>query len=80
MFCGMIAGCTSRTITAPIDRTKLIMQAHPDSGGFITTFLNIYRHGAVSDYWRGNGTNCVKIAPEMALKLVLFEELKARFS
>mmetsp|Transcript_28963 Transcript_28963/g.73214 ORF Transcript_28963/g.73214 Transcript_28963/m.73214 type:complete len:740 (-) Transcript_28963:288-2507(-) len=76
LMCGMIAGATSRTVTAPIERTKLIMQSSMQTGGFLQTFSNIYRSGTMYDYFRGNGANCVKIAPETALKFLLFDFLK----
>lgn len=43
-------------------------------------FTTIYRNGSLYDYYRGNGANVVKIAPETALKFVLFDKLKQRFS
>ncbi|CAD7967028.1 unnamed protein product [Amoebophrya sp. A120] len=85
LLCGMVAGATSRTVTAPIERAKLIMQATPMSttgarSTFLDTFTRIYRHGTLYDYFRGNGANCVKIAPETALKFLLFENLKKRIA
>ncbi|CAD7955600.1 unnamed protein product [Amoebophrya sp. A25] len=81
LLCGMVAGATSRTVTAPIERAKLIMQAAPDSGSFWQTFSNIYRKsGTLYDFYRGNGANCLKIAPETALKFALFDYLKGRIA
>lgn len=29
-----------------------------------------------SDYFKGNGTNCLKIAPEIGLKFMFFERIQ----
>jgi hypothetical protein len=78
LACGAIAGAVSRTATAPMDRIKLLMQAAPVAPrpeGMLGAVRSIYADGGARSFFRGNGANCVKIAPEMALKLVGFERI-----
>jgi hypothetical protein len=32
-------------------------------------------NGKFTDYFKGNGTNCLKIAPEIGLKFLCFEKI-----
>jgi len=84
---GGIAGFVSRTVTAPIDRLKVLYQVHSHlisstasstgrSVGLIQGFNAIYKEGGVRGFWRGNGTNIMKVVPESSLFFALFELFK----
>lgn len=73
---GAIAGCVSRTTTAPLDRLKVIMQAGKGDATIVNMCRFMYKEGGVLGFWRGNGINCVKIAPESAAKFLCYEEFK----
>eukprot|EP00759_Apiculatamorpha_spiralis_P043635 PhF_6_TR40923/c0_g1_i1/m.61903/K14684/SLC25A23S; solute carrier family 25 (mitochondrial phosphate transporter), member 23/24/25/41 len=78
---GGIAGAFSRTATAPLDRLKLILQhqTHNHKTTIPEGLRSIYREGGLRGFFRGNGTNCVKIAPETAVKMSVFEYLKENY-
>ncbi|KER19496.1 hypothetical protein T265_15525, partial [Opisthorchis viverrini] len=74
-----IAGCVSRTATAPLDRIKLTWQAlggKAAEGGLMGSLKKMLREGGVASLWRGNGVNCLKIAPESAIKFQAYEIYK----
>ncbi|ETW36862.1 hypothetical protein PFHG_00140 [Plasmodium falciparum HB3] len=69
------AGIMSRTMTAPLDRVKYIMQ--------ITNNLPIYeifkiikKDGIICGFFRGNCVNIVKIIPELSIKMYSYEFMK----
>ena len=68
---GAVAGAVSRCVTAPIDRLKVIMQAGKGDATIVNMMRHMYREGGLVGMWRGNGINCVKIAPESAAKFLL---------
>ncbi|CBH10452.1 mitochondrial carrier protein, putative [Trypanosoma brucei gambiense DAL972] len=79
---GGVAGACSRTLTAPLDRIKIIVQeGHLVSGTgkksllrpaqLIDVFHLIRNDGGWSAFWRGNGVNCLKAGPEFALVFTL---------
>ncbi|CAH8540891.1 unnamed protein product [Schistosoma bovis] len=76
---GGIAGCISRTVTAPLDRIKLTWQALGSKAsevGLLGTVNKMVKEGGVTALWRGNGVNCLKIAPESAIKFQAYEVYK----
>jgi solute carrier family 25 phosphate transporter 23/24/25/41 len=82
LYSGSLAGGLSRTLTAPIDRLKMVMQAAPpgsaaSSGGMAAAARTIHAEGGLAAFFRGNGANVLKIAPETSIKFVCFDALKA---
>ncbi|KAK9795916.1 hypothetical protein WJX73_001899 [Symbiochloris irregularis] len=75
---GGAAGAISRTVTAPIDRLKFLMQVSSTSK--LTLGQGLARMAAERSpkaYFRGNGTNVLKNVPETALKLTLNDRVKS---
>lgn len=72
--CGGIAGAVSRTMTAPIDRVKVLRQMEvPEMMGknFIRSWNLMYKEGGITSLWRGNGVNVLKNCPESAIRFGL---------
>lgn len=72
---GGAAGLLSRTTTAPLDRLKVFLQVHSDHN-IPSALRYLYREGGFISFWRGNGINVAKIAPEFAFKFMAYEEIK----
>ena len=80
LYSGGVAGAVSRTLTAPIDRVKMVMQAQPAGAaneGMVATATRIFREGGVPAFFRGNNVNVLKIAPETGVKFLAFDILKS---
>ncbi|KAI9099703.1 mitochondrial carrier domain-containing protein [Phlyctochytrium arcticum] len=83
-ICGGLSGAVSRTVTAPLDRLKVLLVTQTSSGvgnraqpGAITEGIKrIYREGGIRCFYRGNGINILKIAPESGVKFLTFETVK----
>mmetsp|Transcript_11773 Transcript_11773/g.35907 ORF Transcript_11773/g.35907 Transcript_11773/m.35907 type:complete len:539 (-) Transcript_11773:44-1660(-) len=85
LLAGGIAGAISRTATAPFDRIKVLMQAGETLGGeayvgILPSMRRVYAEAGIRGFFRGNGTNVIKIAPESALKFLAYEKLKRAFA
>ncbi|CAD5228042.1 unnamed protein product [Bursaphelenchus okinawaensis] len=79
LVAGGVAGCMSRTCTAPLDRLKVFLQVHSSKQtpyGVIGAIKYLHSEGGVKSFWRGNGINVVKIAPESACKFMAYEQMK----
>jgi len=80
LVAGGVAGAVSRTITAPLDRLKIMLQVH---GGrkklrIVDAFSYMLKEGGIRGLWRGNGINIIKIAPESAVKFAAYDFFKRK--
>lgn len=78
LLSGGVAGAVSRTATAPIDRLKMLLQVQ-DSKTPMTMTAGIRKmaaEGSLRAFFKGNGTNVVKIAPETAMRLTFNDVIK----
>ncbi|XP_051940944.1 calcium-binding mitochondrial carrier protein SCaMC-1 isoform X1 [Hippocampus zosterae] len=79
LMAGALAGSISRSGTAPLDRLKVFRQVHGSSlfsGNVLGGFQYMMKEGGVQSFWRGNGINVLKIAPETAIKFTAYEKIK----
>lgn len=77
LVAGAVAGAMSRTMTAPLDRVKVYHQVKgAEIGNLRSCFAMLLRDGGWPALWRGNGMNVLKIAPETAIKFMLYEKIK----
>ena len=80
LLAGALAGAVSRTATAPIDRLRMLFQVN--TGASMTLAQGVRQmaaEGTVFAFFRGNGANCLKIAPETAIKFALNDRIKRAF-
>jgi solute carrier family 25 phosphate transporter 23/24/25/41 len=84
-FAGGAAGAMARTATAPLDRIKLLfqVQAVPSAGTSATAYTGvgqaaakIWREEGAAAFWKGNGTNIVRIFPYSAGQLMANDQYK----
>jgi len=83
MLAGGVAGATAKTLTAPLERLKVLYQvhdAHTKPPSAVQFLKGIYQEGGWRAFFRGNGAAVLKIAPEMALKMTVYDKIKAAFS
>jgi solute carrier family 25 phosphate transporter 23/24/25/41 len=79
LVAGGLAGCMSRTCTAPLDRLKVFLQVHStfqNRYNLFSALKFLYKEGGIKSFWRGNGINVIKIAPESAFKFMAYEQIK----
>merc|ERR1719235_330942 len=90
-FClGGVSGAVSKTITAPIERVKLVIQTQdanpkirsgevPRYTGIGNCFSRIYSEQGMAAFWRGNFTNCIRYFPTQAFNLSFKDSIKKMF-
>jgi len=87
---GGISGAVSKTITAPIERVKLIIQTQdanpkivsgevPRYTGIVNCFSRVRAEQGMGAFWRGNFTNCIRYFPTQAFNLAFKDSLKSMF-
>ncbi|KAF0990540.1 hypothetical protein HZS_6842, partial [Henneguya salminicola] len=79
MFCGGIAGAIAKSITAPLDRIKIIIITN-QKGGSYQQAKEIVRETVRTQgwqaLWRGNSASLARIIPYSAGHFFLYENLK----
>ncbi|KAF8394927.1 hypothetical protein HHK36_018866 [Tetracentron sinense] len=82
---GAIAGAAAKSITAPLDRVKLLMQTHgvrvgqesaKKAIGFIEAIALIGKEEGIKGYWKGNLPQVIRIIPYSAVQLFAYETYK----
>ncbi|XP_059641460.1 thylakoid ADP,ATP carrier protein, chloroplastic [Cornus florida] len=85
---GAVAGAAAKTVTAPLDRIKLLMQTHglragQESAkkgiGFLEAIAMIGKEEGVKGYWKGNLPQVIRIIPYSAVQLFAYETYKKLF-
>ncbi|KAJ7518942.1 hypothetical protein O6H91_20G016400 [Diphasiastrum complanatum] len=80
LFCGGFAGVVSRTAVAPLDLVKThLITGHSIHGrhkSAMDVFFKIMKEDGWKGLFRGNGVNCVRVAPCKAIELCVFEIVK----
>lgn len=85
---GAVAGAAAKTVTAPLDRIKLLMQTHGIRAGqegakkgigFIEAITLIGKEEGLKGYWKGNLPQVIRIIPYSAVQLFAYETYKTLF-
>merc|ERR1712022_11669 len=87
---GGVSGAVSKTLTAPIERVKLVIQTQdanpkiksgevPRYTGIGNCFTRIASEQGMGAFWRGNGTNIIRYFPTQAFNLAFKDSIKAMF-
>jgi len=78
LFAGGVAGAVSRTCVSPLERLKILYQVQPPHlseryGGIISSLRIIFKEEGVVGYFKGNGTNVIRIFPYSAVQFAAYE-------
>jgi len=87
---GGTSGAVSKTITAPIERVKLIIQTQDANPKIVSgevprytsignVFSRVSKEQGMKAFWRGNFTNCVRYFPTQALNLASKDSINGMF-
>ncbi|XP_047341361.1 probable envelope ADP,ATP carrier protein, chloroplastic [Impatiens glandulifera] len=85
---GAMAGAAAKTVTAPLDRIKLIMQTHGLRAGqeatkkgisLVEAFALIGKDEGIKGFWKGNLPQVMRVIPYSAVQLFSYETYKRLF-
>ncbi|KAJ4154062.1 hypothetical protein LMH87_010526 [Akanthomyces muscarius] len=82
---GGVAGCTAKTLVAPLDRVKILFQAsNPQfakytgsSFGVLSAMRDIYGHEGSRGLFRGHSATLLRIFPYAGIKFLAYEQIRA---
>lgn len=79
MLSGAIAGIISRTLTAPIERIKVLKQtdnSHFKDISFLRSFNYMFKTEGWAGFFKGNGANVIRVVPFSALEFFTFDFIR----
>jgi len=87
---GGVSGAIAKTITAPIERVKLLIQTQdanprirsgevPRYTGIINCFSRVHSEQGFAAFWRGNFTNVIRYFPTQAFNFAFKDLIKKLF-
>jgi len=87
---GGFSGAVAKTLTAPIERIKLVVQTQdanpkirsgevPRYTGIMDCGTRIYNEQGMKRFWDGNFTNCIRYFPTQAFNLAFKDTFKRMF-
>merc|ERR1719478_1151140 len=87
---GGVSGAVSKTLTAPIERVKLVIQTQdanpkiksgevPRYTGIGNCFTRVYAEQGLGAFWRGNFVNVLRYFPTQAFNFAFKDTIKAMF-
>jgi len=90
LLVGGSVGAVSKTVMAPVERVKLLLQtmdSNPDvvSGkvkrydGIVDCFRRVHAEQGFKAFWRGNLVNCIRYAPQQGSALAFNDALNNMF-
>jgi solute carrier family 25 protein 16 len=77
---GGIAGCVAKSLVAPIDRVKILLQvhnAHYEGYGIFESFVRVVQKEGFLALYKGNGVQLIRIFPYAALQFSSYETYKS---
>jgi hypothetical protein len=87
MVAGGVAGAVSKTLTAPLERVKILLQIQGMRGsgsekhytrGVFGTMLQVVKEEGALSLFKGNGSNVLRIIPVYALKFTFNDLFRDR--
>ncbi|GAM17017.1 hypothetical protein SAMD00019534_001920, partial [Acytostelium subglobosum LB1] len=87
LLAGGVAGAVSRTCTSPLERLKILNQVQsmqlekggPQYAGVIRSLITMFKTEGFIGFFKGNGTNVIRIVPYSAIQFLSYEKYKKLF-
>jgi len=80
LIAGAIAGVVSRTVVSPLEvvatTNMCVVGRGPMTKGLLAQLAEILRKEGIRGFFKGNGANCLKVAPTKGIQFLTFEAFK----
>jgi len=86
LLMGGTAGAIAKTLCAPIERVKLLLQTQHSNlqvkseyNGIVDCFTRVFKEEGVLAFWRGNLSNVIRYFPTTAINFAVKDSLQRIF-
>ena len=78
LLAGAVAGIVSRTVVSPLEVVATSQMIRGGNSGLYVELSNLFKAEGVKGFFKGNGANCLKVAPTRGMQFFAFEKFKTR--
>lgn len=80
VFAGAVAGIISRTLCAPLEMVSTVMMCKGDECiSMVDELERTWKEEGLKGMFKGNGANCLKVAPSRGSQFLFYEMMKKYF-
>lgn len=79
LIAGGTAGAFAKTVIAPLERTKILLQTRTEgfqSLGVFQSLKKLLKHEGIFGFYKGNGASVIRIVPYAALHFMTYEQYR----
>lgn len=78
LMAGAVAGIVSRTAVSPLEVVATAQMVRGGNKSLLGELSDILRNEGIKGFFKGNGANCIKVAPTRGVQFFMFEKFKTR--
>mmetsp|Transcript_45876 Transcript_45876/g.111149 ORF Transcript_45876/g.111149 Transcript_45876/m.111149 type:complete len:418 (-) Transcript_45876:178-1431(-) len=78
LLAGAVAGIISRTAVSPLEVVATAQMVRGGNKGLIGELSGLWNAEGLKGFFKGNGANCLKVAPTRGVQFFAFEKFKLR--
>lgn len=78
LIAGAVAGIVSRTAVSPLEVVATAQMVRGGDKGVLAELSHLFKFEGVKGFFKGNGANCLKVAPTRGVQFLAFESFKAQ--
>ena len=78
LIAGAVAGIVSRTAVSPLEVVATAQMVRGGNKNLMSELTDLFKSEGVKGFFKGNGANCLKVAPTRGVQFFAFETFKKR--
>lgn len=78
LLAGAVAGIVSRTAVSPLEVVATAQMVRGGNKGLYGELSTLFQTEGIKGFFKGNGANCLKVAPTRGVQFYAFEKFKKR--
>lgn len=78
LLAGAVAGIVSRTVVSPLEVVATAQMVRGGNKNIMGELIELFNTEGIRGFFKGNGANCLKVAPTRGVQFLAFESFKLR--
>mmetsp|Transcript_9657 Transcript_9657/g.11246 ORF Transcript_9657/g.11246 Transcript_9657/m.11246 type:complete len:452 (-) Transcript_9657:417-1772(-) len=78
LLAGAVAGIVSRTVVSPLEVVATAQMVRGGNKNMMGELAELFKNEGIKGFFKGNGANCLKVAPTRGVQFYAFETFKKK--